>query len=167
MGAKAPLVLVSAIFLAVANWSALAAPESADFGASDLLRVEAGKDPVEAYTVATQVAFHMCGLVEDSHQLLAQTRAAGGQVSEDEIARSNYVVCIVEMKKSLRKLFDRAMGSTKKAGLKTALREHFVQAIVALDGVTPRNERVLDYDRRQSENKTKLREAEVRLEVAQ
>lgn len=75
--------------------------------------------------------------------------------------------CIEDGQKSMKANYLSVLKKVKKASAKAALKEYYIAATTALQGVSPMpDERVYAYEKRQNDNKTKMDEMWLRFELA-
>lgn len=74
--------------------------------------------------------------------------------------------CISDGKASLKQSYEKTLKSLKKPAAKAALKEYYITAISTLIGIKPQDdERKINYEKRQGDNKNKLDEMWTRFEV--
>lgn len=74
--------------------------------------------------------------------------------------------CTMEGKTSFKKAYEKELKSVKKPASKAALKEYYIAAVSALQGIEPQaDERKINYEKRQGDNKNKLDEMWTRFEV--
>lgn len=133
------------------------------FAAKAALERAAGTTPLEHYNAVISLSGFTCGMSKHLNSVLAES---GGTPTDENLASADYKVCIASYKPTLKKVYDAAAAGLKKSAAKSALKEHYIQAIVGLDGIAPNSEeRKFQYEARQNENKTKLAALWTRFEV--
>lgn len=94
---------------------------------------------------------------------IARNLAAMGKPQDES---SDWKGCIKGHKVELKKAYDGFSRTVKKPLAKAALKEHFVLATTALNGIEPATEELqIVYDKRQADNKAKVSEQWTRFEV--
>lgn len=79
---------------------------------------------------------------------------------------SNYRKCISDGKATIKKGYEKSLKSVKKPTARAALKEYYITAITTLQEIKPQSdERKMNYERRQGDNKNKLDEMWVRFET--
>lgn len=142
------------------------ATPSKDFGVSASLEKRADISAVEHYTSSADFALTMCDTTRRLRVSAVELNRLGNQVDQEEMEASDYRKCISSHKLALAKLYGAAVKSTKKAGMRAALKEHYVTAINALEGIEPTSEeRVIDYSRRKAAEKRALDQQRIRVEA--
>lgn len=98
----------------------------------------------------------------DNASLLCEMDFANSQSG----GKSHLEKCISDGKSNIKKAYNTASKTVKKPAAKAALKEHYISSISALQGIEPQaNERKMNYEKRQSDNKAKRDELWVRFEV--
>lgn len=147
---------------------AMSALAQDDFGASAMLTKQKTTTAVNHYEGSVQFAMFMCSMARSMNGSLAEIQKTGNQPDEAELAKADYRTCIKKNSESLKKVYESAAASVKGNTSKTALREHFIQATISLEGIVPNSQEVnLFYAKRQSDNETKLKELWTRFKLTQ
>jgi hypothetical protein len=74
--------------------------------------------------------------------------------------------CVIDKKSELKKTYEKAQKEVKKASAKAALKEYYIAVLSALQGINPEaDERKMNYEKRQVDNKIKVKELWTRFEV--
>jgi hypothetical protein len=155
MNHKKILLSVAFFISSVCN----AVPVAQGYGANLLQSPSAGVDAIEHYLVSTDMAILMCSTAVR----IAIAHKKAYPDSNEDAPNSDYQACIKEYSLLLIKLHSGAQKTTKKPLAKTALKEHFVLAASALQGVAPLPaERVIDYERRTNAEKRSLDQQKIR-----
>lgn len=127
-----------------------------DFGLAAAMERKPGAGPIDHYETVAQFGMTMCGIAYLHASASAQTGAAG----------PDHRACISLYKDATRKLYEAASKTLKKKEAREALREHYVQASLALAGIDPQPDEIrLDYQRRQNANARKVSEAWARFDI--
>lgn len=101
------------------------------------------------------LAQKMAALSDGGHSVKVQYKDAG-----------NYQKCILEGKDDIKASYEKFAAKVKKPSAKLALKEHYIAALSALQGVEPlSDERKMNYEKRQGENQSKLDTAWIRFET--
>lgn len=119
------------------------------------------RPPVQAYRGDAQFATKLCSMTFQ----LSQARGEGLPVEGSD---SDYSTCIRDQAALVKKAFDAAARTVRKAAARSALQEHYVATITQLRGIAPKTDEIrLQYTNRQSHNEARVDEAWTRFEVAQ
>lgn len=94
---------------------------------------------------------------------LANDRATIGEMQNES---SDWKGCIAKSKIELRAAYDAYSKTLKKPSAKAALKEHFIIATSVISGIEPDlDERVVNYDKRQTDLKARANEQWTRFEI--
>ena len=137
-----------------------------DFGAADTLKKPQGVSSIDHYNASVNVAVFICSMTFSTAQSLAELQRMGTAPSEEQIAKADYKRCITAHRSSLKKIYADAASSIKKPSRKNALKEHYIQSIVMIDGIEPQPEELkIQYIKRQNDQQKKLNELWTRFEI--
>jgi hypothetical protein len=79
---------------------------------------------------------------------------------------TGYRECISSGNSEIKKLYEKFSKTIKKPSARTALKEYYIAGVMALQGIEPQSdERTINYEKRQGDNKNKLNEMWVRFET--
>lgn len=149
------------------SFVALAAHAQEDFGSTAMLNREKKTSAIDHYEGSVQFAMFMCSTARSMNGSLAELQEMGKQPDEAALAKADYRVCIQKNGASLKKVYESAAASLKGNAAKAALREHFIQATISLEGISPNSQDVkLLYAKRQNDNETKLNELWTRFKLS-
>lgn len=124
---------------------------------------EPKRTPIESYYGAVRFALLKCPLTVEIAQMQASSGIRGGSDADGD-----YQSCIQEGTSQAKGLYPAALKTVKKNSAREALKEHYITALSAINGVNPLlDERLGAYRHRQQLNKTKLDERWTRFEVEQ
>ncbi len=74
--------------------------------------------------------------------------------------------CLLDGKLALKQSYEKYLKSVKKPAARAALKEYYITALSTLNGIAPQaEERKINYEKRQGDNKNKLDEMWTRFEV--
>ena len=109
------------------------------------------RTPLQKYEGSVSYAMIGCQIA------FAGSQAGGGQ----DVGK-----CIDDAKKDVKKAYDSALKMVKKLAARSAMKEHYISSISSIQGIQPQfEERKINYEKRQGDNKTKLDEMWVRFET--
>ncbi|WP_296446986.1 hypothetical protein [Rhodoferax sp. UBA5149] len=109
------------------------------------------RTPSEKYQGAISFALSMCTFA------FIEAQAGGRQETQS---------CIDDGRVSIKKEYDSFSKLIKKPPAKSALKEHYIAGISALNGIQPQTqERKFNYDKRQGDNQAKIDDLWVRFET--
>ena len=84
----------------------------------------------------------------------------------NEPGKTDWASCINDAKRDTKRNYAAALTTIKKAGARSALKEHYIAATSAITAIAPgSNENRMSYARRQAENSDKVTERWARFEV--
>ena len=88
------------------------------------------------------------------------------ELSKSPIDLKRSYECISDGKISIKKAYEAVIYTIEKTAAKTALKEHYIGAVSALQGIQFHDdERKINYEKRQSDNKVKVDELWLRFEI--
>lgn len=89
-----------------------------------------------------------------------------GEITNSPVDVKNSYKCISDSKIEIKKAYEAVTDTIVKSAAKTALKEHYIGAVSALQGIQIQDdERKINYDKRQGENKAKVAELWLRFET--
>jgi hypothetical protein len=121
--------------------------------------------PIDAYYHVVNYKVLMCSITYKLARARAELEANGG-TPPDDASSADYLGCIAKGKAEIKAAYDKALRMIKKTPAKTALKEHYVAGISALQGIDPQSgETRMNYTKRQGDNNVKLDEMWTRFEA--
>ena len=158
---------VFCVLAAISLAAMLPAHAAHDFGAGELLgSPKKGTDPIDRYSGSIQVALLMCSVAQRLNNTVAEGQKLGTEIPSETAEMANYEECIAQYKRTLRTIYEKTTSTMKKPVARAALKEHFIQAIVSLEGIAPNTDEMrISYKTRQNQNEAKLKELWTRFEI--
>lgn len=90
----------------------------------------------------------------------------GAEILKSPIDFKSSYECISDERITIKKAYEAVINTLEKNAAKTALKEHYIGAVSALQGIQFHDdERKMNYERRQSDNKVKVDELWLRFEI--
>lgn len=127
---------------------------------------EEKQTPLEKYEGLVAFGILSCGLSFSLGQSLAKNESLGLSASGESAKMADHNKCIRDSKADIKKAYGLALGSVKKPAAKSALKEHYIAALNAIQGINPQTGEIkLAYDARQSANKAAVDKAWTRFDV--
>lgn len=123
------------------------------------------KEPLNQSNMEIYGALLSCELTFISQQACAQLQQAGGTLPPT-CAAVDLGKCISDGKAKAKKAYEKTLKLVTKPAARAALKEYYIVGISAIQGVEPQSEeRKMNYEKRQGDNKNKLDEMWTRFEV--